>query len=378
MHRRAQRVSPLGLGLVSMIVWGACGKDPTPTNPTNPPSDVSAAVDSTPVADTEAPPRPRSEPPPRPPLPEGIKRFDKDAITISLSGDGRYLAGGDLAGKSLLWDLKNGRFLWGDPTPVGNRIGRVVFAETGDIWVGGSFDEPDRPWRAWSAQKLERRGEFGEPGEVAIDLALDRAGSTAVVLTSNQSGDTQTVSVWKLSEEKPLWSAPLTESKRGTVAIAPDASAVAVSDDRGGLLRFTLGTEVVRQVLAAPSTDAVPVRVARVAWLEEGPQVGLWAAAKATLVRYSAEGTASPAVQLADPGHPIRGLHRVKRGETTLVAVTRPEEGGLVLWGLDGAALGEVVTGCRCESHSLSFDGTMAACGCAPASELRYGPIRWR
>lgn len=379
---------------LTLLSLTACGKDtpPIPAETTAPtPDTVPASVPE--VADV---PRPRSEPPPRPPLPEGIRRFDKDVITLSLSGDGRYLAGGDLAGKSLLWDLESGRFLWGDPTPIGSRIGRVVFAELGDIWVGGSFDEPDRPWRAWSATQLERRGEFGTAGESAIDLALDRKGETAVVLTSSPDGARQIVSAWKLASDRPLWSAPALESRRGTVAISPDGAQVAVGDDRGGLIRFGWPAPegspepFVRAVLAEPSAEAVPDRIARLAWLQSGPNAGLWAAQKAGLTRYPVSDaggavTASPTVPLevgADPAGaaPIRGLHRVSRAqaEPTLIAVTRPEAGGLVLWGLDGKVAGELVTDCRCETHAVSFDGRVGACGCGPASEIRYGPIRWR
>jgi hypothetical protein len=397
----------LCLTLLSLF---ACGKD-TPAVPPDPPApgdaaaaapDAMSATSATDTAATTATspttigdaPRPRSEPPPRPPLPDGIKRFDKDVITLSLSGDGRYLAGGDLAGKSLLWDLESGRFLWGDPTPIGSRIGRVVFAEVGDIWVGGSFDEPDRPWRAWSATRLERRGEFGTAGEIAIDLALDKNGETAVVLTSSQDGERQIVSAWKLASDRPLWSAPALQSRRGAVAISPDGAQVAVSDDRGGLVRFGwpapagAAEPFVRTVLAEPSADAVPDRIARLAWLESGPRAGLWAAQKAGLTRYPPTGdggvSAPEPVVALEAGEaagvtPIRGLHRISRGgETTLVAVTRPEAGGLVLWGLDGKVVGELVTDCRCETHALSFDGRVGACGCAPASEIRYGAIRWR
>lgn len=381
---------------LTLLSLTACGQATPPV----PPETAASAPDTAPSAEvaSEDTPRPRSEPPARPPLPEGIKRFDKDVITLSLSGDGRYLAGGDLAGKSLLWDLESGRFLWGDPTPIGSRIGRVVFAELGDIWVGGSFDEPDRPWRAWSATQLERRGEFGTAGEVAIDLALDRKGETAVVLTSSPDGARQIVSAWKLASDRPIWSAPALESRRGAVAISPDGSQVAVGDDRGGLIRFSWPAPAgapepfVRAVLAEPSAEAVPDRIARLAWLDSGPHAGLWAAQKAGLTRYPPPGedgatAPAPVVPLVpqeaggEPASagPIRGLHRVSRAqaEPTLIAVTRPEAGGLVLWGLDGKVAGELVTDCRCETHALSFDGRVGVCGCGPASEIRYGPIKW-
>jgi len=376
--------------LVSFF-FAACGQPPqsndvAPTaNDTRPePADTPA-----PTATPDVPP-PRSEPLPRPPLPAGIARFEKDAITLTLSGNGQYLAGGDLAGKSLLWDLTTGQFLWGDPTPVGNRIGRVAFAETGDIWVGGSFDEPDRPWRAWSATNLERRGEFGTPGEVAIDLALDRLGQTAVVLTSAPDGSRQVVSVWKLNAEAPHFTSPALMSGRGTVAIAPDGLDVAASDDRGGLVRFDLKTEglVDRRIeLVAPSSDAVAARVSRLAYLTAGDpaNVGLWAAIKATIRRFPLDGADpkahAPAVELADATYPIRGLHRVQRQgqpQETLVVATRPEPGGLTFWNLEGKVIGELVTDCRCETHALSFDGSMAVCGCSPAADIRYGKPTWR
>lgn len=371
--RVAQRLAP-----VLVFLSSACGRDPQPEPPRPDPPETSTP---TPPDAAEPAPRQRSEPPPRPALPAGIQRFEKDVITLALSGDGRFLAGGDLAGKSLLWDTTTGRFLWGDPTPIGNRIGRVVFAEVGDVWVGGSFDEPDRPWRAWSADKLERRGEFGTPGEVAIDLALDKKGETAVVLTSTPDGERQVVSVWALASDRPAFTSPALMSKKGAVAIAPDASEVAASDDRGGLVRFVLGDAPTRSVLAEPSSDAVPDRVARLAYLELGARAGLWAASRAKLTRYPLAGaTGEPeTVTLADEHDPVRGLHRVARGDApSVVAVTRPEPGGLSLWGLDGQLLGELSTGCRCETHAVSFDGRLAACGCSDASEVRFGLPRWR
>lgn len=398
--RPAALASLIGLTLLTGLVQAGCGRPEAPPDASSSPGpaadpDASSAAGQ---VDTEPPPRPRSEPPPRPPLPSGIARFDKDVITLSLSGDGRYLAGGDLAGKSLLWDLPSGRFLWGDPTPVGNRIGRVVFAETGDVWVGGSFDEPDRPWRAWSADALERRGEFGTPGEVAIDLALDRKGETAVVLTSSPNGTQQVVSAWKLAADRPHFSTTAFGSRRGSVAISPDGLDIAVSDDRGGLLRFDLRAGGRRVALAEPGPDAVPDRIARLAFVtaDEGVtaepgQLGLWAASKARLTRYPpprldpAGGEPAPAapttVTLADAAHPIRGLHRVgpiDGASSPLVAVTRPEAGGLTFWGLDGQVIGELVTDCRCETHALAHNGKVAACGCAPASEIRYGAPTWR
>ncbi len=381
--------SVLAVSLVT-LAFAACSQSTPANDVAQPAPDTRPAPPDTaePAATPDVTP-PRSEPPPRPPLPAGIARFEKDAITLTLSGTGQYLAGGDLAGKSLLWDLTTGRFLWGDPTPVGNRIGRVVFAETGDIWVGGSFDEPDRPWRAWSATNLERRGEFGTPGEVAIDLALDRLGQTAVVLTSAPDGSRQVVSVWKLDAQTPHFTSAALMSGRGAVAIAPDGLDVAVSDDRGGLVRFDLRTEglVDRRIeLVPPSSDAVAARVARLAYLTVGDpnNVGLWAAIKATIRRFPLDGdpkVQAPAVELADPTYPIRGLHRVQRQgqpQETLIVATRPEPGGLTFWNLEGKAIGELVTDCRCETHALSFDGSMAVCGCSPAADIRYGKPTWR
>jgi hypothetical protein len=94
-------------------------------------------------------------------------------------------------------------------------------------------------------------------------------------------------------------------------------------------------------------------------------------AQEATLVRWPlVAGGARAVVTLADARRPIRELRMLPRG---LVAVTRPEREGLVVWdGETGQALAEIETGCPCEMHALSANGCVAACACADVTEVRW------
>jgi hypothetical protein len=306
-------------------------------------------------------------------LPEGVQRLDKDVITLALSGDGRFLVGGDLAGQALLWDLKKREYLWADPTPEDGRIGRVAMAETGGTYVAGSFEKPDQPMRAWSAESLSRLGVYGSKGGIAVDVALSPDGRVAALLSSSQDGASQRASLWEIGKEIPLVEVDVPEARVGAVAVNSVGTKLVLADGLGGLTLVSIdGTR--RDLAPRVSADSVATRWARVVFGPLDVAEGVWAARGATVKAFPLEGEARAEVSLADTAAPIRGLHRV---EGKVVAVTRPESGGLVFWAMNGARVGEFESGCRCETHAVSADGTMAACGCTPSSEIHYGAPRW-
>ncbi len=352
------------VGLVS-----GCGREgeaadevraPQPTP--SPAADTTTAFDAPNFND-----QPLSEPPPRPPPPPGIKQVRRDAITLALSGDGKYMAGGDLAGQALLWDLERGKFMWADRTPEGNRLGRVAFAGAAPIYMAGAFHEPDRPWRIWSAELMERKGELGEAGWVGLDVALDDAGKRAVTLSASRDGKEQRVDLWDLEAMKSLATLPMPSADIGAVAIDASGTRFAAANPKAVMAWAMEGGAP--KVLVEGKDGA-----SRVAFADGAT---LYATRNEVLTTWGVGGQVG-AVDTLPIGTelPVRGLHRTTRVGTPLALVKRPEDGGLHVFGRDGKLVGGIDTGCRCEMHALSLDGKVAACGCESA-ELRWGPVRY-
>ncbi|MBL8784502.1 MAG: hypothetical protein JNJ59_06355 [Deltaproteobacteria bacterium] len=337
-------------------------------------------------------------PPPRPAPPTGIQSFRRDVVALAVSGDGRFLAGGDLAGQTLVWELPRATFLWADATAEGNRFGRAAFASDRPVFALGSFHAPDKPFHVYSAEPLERRATFGSDGWTGLDLALDPSGAVVLGLSGTTEPERYSVELATVGGEI-TFSVPVEHAARGAVAMYGRGELVAVSDDLGGL-----------RVWRPPSTDPILVveptrgdadlRIARL--LFTGPAT-LVAATGRTLRELRLDtGAPSPGTPVApdvtaqpapvdrdldvrgtpagvpsfDPEAPIRGLHP---GPSGVRVVTRPVAGGLEVYGLDGRPLARLDTGCRCEIHALSASGDVAACGCVEASEIRWGrltPVR--
>ncbi|MCC6620026.1 MAG: hypothetical protein IT385_02150 [Deltaproteobacteria bacterium] len=318
---------------------------------------ITAAPPTSADADApEATPRARSEPPPGPPVPDGVRVFRRDVVSLSLSGDGRFLVGGDLGGKALLWDLERGVFVWGDDTPVGNRIRPVVFPERGVRWLAGAFDEPDLPWRLYDAARAELVVGWGQAGATAVDAAFDRQASRVVVA----SGKPDLIEVYMIDEAA---TPPARIWQRATRArvVALDASGerVAWSEGQRVEVRALADDSLVLEI----TEDAPTSRIV----FDGDALVG---AQGAVVVRWSTSGAPRVATALADQRLPIRELKHLPRG---LVALTRAEEQGLVIWdAARGEPVAEVSMGCQCEVHALAANGCMAACGCATLAEVRW------
>jgi len=414
----------------------ACGAPSKPAHDTDTPSRMPTPADVA-ARDEGGPedvPRPRSEPPPRPPPPSGITVLRRDAITLALSGDGQFLAAGDLAGQALLWDLPRGRFVWADPTPQGNRLGRVVFAAAAPIYLGGSFHEPDRPWRLWSAELLERRGELGESGWIGLDAALDDKGTRALTLSSSRDGTSQRLELWDLTRvagtspgapnapnATPLVTMTVARATRGAVALDAAGARFALADELGAVTVMALAadaTAAAADVVSPSAAVAAAVSPSAAVAAAVSPSAAVAAAelfrtqsetgshedSRVSKLALSADGMtlygsigarlmtwplgpggkttslvvgARPDAPTDATGlDPIRGLHRVARTDAvTLVVVTRPVAGGLRFFAGDGRALGQLDSGCRCEIHALSADAKVAACGCTEGAELRWGRL---
>jgi len=346
-----------------MLLAGCPG--PTPAADAPPTGATATAETSAPGAPdattTTDEPRARSEPPPGPPLPEGVRAFRRDVVTLSLSGDGRYLVGGDLAGKALLWDLERGVFVWGDETPEGNRIRPVVFPTRGARWIAGAFDTPDVTWRLYDATRAELVVAWGEPGATAVDAGFDREARRVAVASSKP----ERVEVYALDDGQ---AAPRRVWHR-------DAKARAVALDASGeRVAWTDGPRVeVRAVLDDASVMSVSEDAPTSRLLFDGDV--LVGAQGATIVRWSMTGAPRSVTRLSDERRTVRQLERLPRG---LVAVTRAEEEGIVVWDADtGAPVAEVSFGCTCEVHALAASGCMAACGCStPHAEVRWTRVR--
>ncbi len=406
----------LTAAVASLTACGAPRQDPgQPARPDAP--TAGAQVDGDGAHDDAAPlapndvPRPRSEPPPRPAPPPGITALRRDAITLALSGDGQFLAAGDLAGQALLWDLPRGRFVWADPTPEGNRLGRMVFAAGAPIYLGGSFHEPDRPWRFWSADLLERRGELGESGWIGLDAALDDKGTRALTLSSSRDGAQQRLELWDIGKmvvgaspnatpAAALVTVPVARATRGSVALDAVGARFALADELGGVTVMAVAADPTAPPLEVFKTQSEAgthedSRVSKLTLSADGatlygsigPRLMTWPLTEggktsSLVIGASVDaprevaGHGQPFGPSAGGLDPIRGLHRVTRTDAvTLVVVTRPVAGGLRFYAGDGQPIGRLDTGCRCEIHALSADSKVAACGCVEAAELRWGRV---
>lgn len=355
-------------------------------------------------------------PPPRPALPEGIQSFRRDVVSLALSGDGRFLAGGDLAGQSLVWELPRAAFLWADATAEGNRLGRATFASERPIFALGSFHAPDKPFHVYSAEPLERRATLGNDGWTGLDLTMDAKGEVVFGLSGAADPERFQVELATVTGEI-LFTTPVLSAARGAVAMVGRGELLALSDDLGGLrvwrppskepvfvvepARADAELRIARLLFTGPST-LVAATGRSLRTFELGPDArGMGADAEVRGVGGDAEvrgvgadagttgadvprggpidrdldarGDPRPPEPPFDPEAPIRGLHPGPGGARV---VTRPVSGGLEVYGLDGLPLARLDTGCRCEVHALSATSDVAACGCVEASEIRWGRLK--
>lgn len=358
------RLGALGLGL-TLALAVACGGRAEPAGGGPAPDVTTTATDAGPVYEPPTDPRPRSVPPPGPPAPPGVMVIAKDVIALALSVDGQLLAGGDLAGRALLWDLGRRAFVVGKPTPDGVRVRPVVFAPRGGSFLAGAFDRPDQPWRLYDGDdgRLPRLT-FGDPGATAVAAAFAAPTGDAVLAVTASEGPSE-VAVRELPSGRVVWREA---AHAEAVAIASSGAVVALVD--GPRARVVAVPDGVERLAV---TEAVPLERAA---LDEA----MFAASEgAKVVTWGLDGAPRAVVALRDESRPIRDLRRVVfggAGPERLVAVTRPEADGLVLWtAADGAPLVEVPMGCACETHALSGDGCVAACACRGREEIRWSRI---
>jgi hypothetical protein len=403
-YRRRSLPAPAlsGLALLLGLATGACRETP--------PSDRVAAADAasstsggsdTPPAraastgDTAEAPLPVSpHPTPPPKLSDGWRSLDRDAVALALSRDGRWLVAGDLGGHVAFFDRthpEGTRFVWGELARAG-RIGGLACADDADICLASGFGGPDHSLRRYDLGALT--ASVPSPPLVA-GLAEGGVQADTAALALSSDGVRQFAALAApgetLGHALLLSSGPRFDIL-GRFDVAGPAGAFALSPDGGVAFRAVPGGGLVRHDFPNPGADGAPhaTEGTRLPTRLALSHLSVRRNATGDLLVHGAEGTTlhvwalplagdapgEPHARALDaargPVSPIRGLHRV--GDHT-VAVTRPPEGGLVLWDADtGAELKRLLTDCPCERHALSADGTTAACRCATGAWVRHGP----
>jgi len=352
---------------------------PEPADPdasSAPPADaVAAAVatDEDAVAGTSGTEDVAAAPSPRPAAPtttlsgEDYLEFKFDAVAVALSADGRYLAAGDLGGRLSLWDTENKRLLIQDTLPEGNRVHRIAFGVTSPVLVSGTFGTPDAPLRVWQVKPAGRRHTLGREGWQVSSLALDAGGAQALGLVDIGAGKLK-VMIWGVDDGEERYMASVL-SDRAFVAFSGDGATAALSD-AGGFIHVYRGAPWA-ELYAKRIEGATSLQ--RLALSEDGRT--LWGTSANHIFRYDI--TEAPVltatVNIGDAETVVSALDPVSHGR--VVAVERPEAGGLRVWDSDqGKLLAEVVGGCRCESHAVSAQGGSIACDCVPDAVVRV----WR
>jgi len=340
-----------------MVTAIACRSDEAPRDGLAGPSEPARTDGVAPLTrglDTSA----RSTPPAEPAPPSGVTSLSIDTITLALSSDGRYLAGGNLGGRALLWDLARSVFQWSELLPDGNRVRPAVFGP-GTRWLVGSFDTPDVPWRLYEVGTTSALVSFGAPHEVAVAAAFASDGR---FVTATEHAGTVVVALMRFDQGAP------------TVLWQREAPAKSVAIDSAGTRVAWLERAAARSVLVVVSVpdgaelmrvedDAVFDRVALSADT-------VWASAGTSIMRRPLSGAPTrELVALSDDRYPVREVRPD-------VAVTRPADEGLVLFSsVDGSVVAEVRTGCPCELHALSGDGCVAACACVGKPDVRWAKV---
>ncbi len=349
-----------------VTVIGACSRSESP-----PQSGPGLEPESSQPADVVLrAPRPR---PLAPVLPEGWTTFARDAITVAFSRDDAYLLTGDLGGHTAFQSVATGRLTWADLAKAG-RIRHVVCATDADICLASGFDGADLALRLYRTVPLEAADALG-PAEIdARSVALSASGAriAAVLLT-----DPPALTVRDVGIEAPALSVPTGPQTGGPVALTPSGDLVAYAPSSGGLVVHRVPSEG-----AAPGWTGLSDTVVEALAFPRGTADGtrtLFASVGAEVLTLdlppdSPTPTVRARTKFTDDRYAIRGLHALADGR--VIAATRPPEGGLVFWdSTTGAPLVELETACPCETHTLSHDGTRAACCCADRAEVRHGPV---
>ncbi|TNF38322.1 MAG: hypothetical protein EP329_00805, partial [Deltaproteobacteria bacterium] len=332
--------------------------------PPAPAEDAGAPAVAPPAGDTtSASPSPTAEDTVAEAPDKGFDEFRLDGICVALSGDGRYLAGGDLGGRVSLWDTETKRLLIQDTLPEGNRVGAVAFARGTPTLVSGAFEAPDAPLRVWQVKPAGFRHTLGEERWQTRQLVLDDAGQRVLSLV-DVGGEAAKLLLLGVDGGAPLLSVP--HDGMGFVSLSGDGKTVAASSTDGTVQvwRGEPLAEVVTQRFEGAAT--------RQRLVLSGDGQKLWGAADNQVFHYVLDPTPglTKTVALASSEAVIRGLERLTDGR--VVAVTRPQTGGVQLWDADdGHLLVDAQGGCRCEAYALSADGKTLACDCVPEAVIR-------
>ncbi|PKN58261.1 MAG: hypothetical protein CVU56_06355 [Deltaproteobacteria bacterium HGW-Deltaproteobacteria-14] len=300
-------------------------------------------------------------------LAAGFEQYRLDGICVALSGDGSFLAAGDLGGRVTVWDTRRKRLLIQATLPEGNRVRRVAFARGAPVLVSGAFQAPDAPFRVWQTQPAGLRHTIGSLHWQARQLAIDDAGERLAALVEVGGGVTK-IGVWGVDDAEPVLVATH-EGESGFVSLSGDGRTVAASS-QDGTLSVWRGSPL---TLVAATVFEQAKTLQRVLLSRDGRL--LWGAAGNQVFHYVVDSppVLERSVSVGGEDAVIRGLELLPDGRA--VAVTRPEAGGVQLWdAATGRLLVDANGGCRCEAHALSADGRTLACDCVPDASIRV----WR
>lgn len=300
-------------------------------------------------------------------LTAGFEQYRLDGICVALSGDGNFLAAGDLGGRVTVWDTRRQRLLIQETLPEGNRVRRVGFARDAPVLVSGSFQAPDAPFRVWQTQPAGLRHTIGSLHWQARQLAIDDAGKRLLGLVDVGKGEAK-VALWGIDDAEPILIAAH-DGENGFVSLSGDGE-TAVASSQDGTLRVWRGTPM---KLVATTRFENAKTLQRLLLSRDGRM--LWGAAGNQVFHYAVDTPPvfERSVSIGGEDVVIRGLELLPDGRA--VAVTRPEAGGVQLWdAATGRLLVDANGGCRCEAYALSADGRTLACDCVPDAAIRL----WR
>jgi|GEM_PF-2992132 len=320
---------------------------------------------------------------------KGYEEFRLDGICVALSGDGLWLAAGDLGGRVTLWNTKTERLLIQDTLPEGNRVRTVGFARVAPVMVSGAFQAPDAPFRVWQMQPAGFRHTLGSMHFQARQLVIDDAGELLLGFM-DVGNETNKIGVWGIDDGELRLAA--SHDGEGFVSMSGDGRTVAAAGQDGTLRVWRARADAVVPAVpdgANPDAGSAPpvakmelvatkrfesaATLQRLLLSKDGR--AMWGAAGNQVFHYTLDGppTLARTVTIGAPGGVIRGLELLPDGRA--VAVTRPKKGGVRLWDVDDGHLRvDAQSGCRCEAYALSGDGKSLACDCVPEASIRL----WR